>query len=349
MATVRCIISMPSGSHMAKQVIVNIIGAGVAGLSVATELRARGVTVNVCDHSSGLGPDACTWWAGGMLAPWCERESAEEPVARHGEAAADWWERHAGGVTRAGSMVVALPRDRGELKRFARRTANFEELYADAIESLEPDLGGRFTQALYFGTEAHLTPRDATATLLQRLNAEVETVRFETDVTALPEADVTIDCRGLAARDRLSDLRGVKGEMLMLQCDDVTLSRPIRLLHPRIPLYIVPRGDGLFMVGATMIESNERKRVSARSMLELLGAAYALHPAFGEAEVVEIGVDARPAFPDNLPRLRWVDGTLCVNGLFRHGFLLAPAVARMAADVVTGINQTPEFLDAHPA
>ena len=103
------------------------------------------------------------------------------------------------------------------------------------------------------------------------------------------------------------------------------------------------------MVGATMIESNERKRVSARSMLELLGAAYALHPAFGEAEVVEIGVDARPAFPDNLPRLRWVDGTLCVNGLFRHGFLLAPAVARMAADVVTGINQFPEFLDAHPA
>ena len=103
------------------------------------------------------------------------------------------------------------------------------------------------------------------------------------------------------------------------------------------------------MVGATMIESNERKRVSARSMLELLGAAYALHPAFGEAEVVEIGVDARPAFHDNLPRLRWVDDKLCVNGLFRHGFLLAPAVARMAADVVTGINQSPEFLDAHPA
>ena len=122
-------------------------------------------------------------------------------------------------------MVVALPRDRGELKRFARRTANFEELDADAIESLEPDLGGRFTQALYFGTEAHLTPRDAgySATAPERRSRDGP-IRDRRD--GLAGADVTIDCRGLAARDRLSDLRGVKGEMLMLQCDDVTLNTP---------------------------------------------------------------------------------------------------------------------------
>ena len=83
-----------------------------------------------------------------------------------------------------------------------------------------------------------------------------------------------------------------------------------------------------------MIESDERSRISARSMLELLGAAYALHPAFGEAEVVEIGIDARPAFPDNLPRLTRRGGVIHVNGLYRHGFLLSPAMARMAADAV---------------
>src|SRR3546814_16307026 len=70
--------------------------------------------------------------------------------------------------------------------------------------------------------------------------------------------------------------------------------------------------------------------------MELLGAAYAVHPAFGEAEVVEIGVDARPAFPDNLPRA-WREGdTVFVNGLYRHGFLLAPAMARRAADLALG-------------
>jgi glycine oxidase len=117
----------------------------------------------------------------------------------------------------------------------------------------------------------------------------------------------------------------------------------VRLLHPRYPLYIVPRGDGVFMLGATQIESAERGRASVRSVMELLSAAYALHPAFAEAELVEIGADARPAFPDNLPRLSRNGGTLHVNGMFRHGFLLSPAVARMAADVIQGRNQTPEF------
>ena len=64
------------------------------------------------------------------------------------------------------------------------------------------------------------------------------------------------------------------------------LGRPVRMLHPRIPLYIVPRADGVFMIGATMIESADPTGVSVRSTLELLGAAYALHPAFGEAEVL---------------------------------------------------------------
>ena len=132
--------------------------------------------------------------------------------------------------------------------------------------------------------------------------------------------------------------------MLVLRCPDITLNRPIRLLHPRFPIYIVPRGDGVFMLGATQIESADRGRVTARSVMELLNAAYALHPTFGEAEIVEIGVDARPAFADNLPRIRRRGQTVFVNGLFRHGFLLAPAVARMTADYILQ-NQRPEIMD----
>jgi glycine oxidase len=69
-------------------------------------------------------------------------------------------------------------------------------------------------------------------------------------------------------------------------------------------------------------------------MLELLGAAYALHPAFAEAEILETGVDVRPAFPDNLPRVVERGGRIHVNGLYRHGFLLSPAMARQAAALV---------------
>jgi glycine oxidase len=77
--------------------------------------------------------------------------------------------------------------------------------------------------------------------------------------------------------------------------------------------------------------------------MELLSTAYALHPAFGEAEVLEIGADARPAFPDNLPRITRKGETVHVNGLFRHGFLLSPAVARMTAGLVMRENEKPEF------
>jgi len=74
--------------------------------------------------------------------------------------------------------------------------------------------------------------------------------------------------------------------------------------------------------------------VTARSLMELLNAAYALHPAFGEARVVEVSSGVRPAYPDNLPRVSEQSGTVFVNGFYRHGFLLAPAIARQAAATV---------------
>ena len=79
-------------------------------------------------------------------------------------------------------------------------------------------------------------------------------------------------------------------------------------------------------------------------MLELLSAAYALHPAFGEAEIIEIGTGVRPAFPENLPRIGWHDGTLYINGLYRHGFLLAPPLACMVAQIVLEDRYFPEVM-----
>jgi glycine oxidase len=317
-----------------------VLGAGVCGLAVAAELTARGVAVTVVDRAGGPGPQACSWWAGGMLAPFCEGESAEEPVVRLGQEAADWWDLRAGGVTRRGTLVVTPARDRVELDRFARRTRGHETLDAEGLAALEPDLAGRFQSALHFPEEAHLDPRTTLLSLRDRLTAAGAV--FRTRDAA--EGPLVFDCRGLAARDAAPDLRGVKGEMVVLRCPDVGLARPVRLLHPRHPLYVVPRGDGVYMLGATMVEATERTRITARALLEMLSAAYALHPAFAEAEVLEIGVDARPAFPDNLPRIRRRGARILVNGLYRHGFLLAPALARMAAELaLDGVR--PEVMD----
>ncbi|MSU88794.1 FAD-dependent oxidoreductase [Rhodobacteraceae bacterium 2CG4] len=321
---------------------IAVLGAGVAGLCVATELAARGIAVTLHDRAPAPGPHACSWWAGGMLASDCEGETAEEPVVRLGRAAADWWQAQGVPVTRGGTLAVALGRDRGELARLARRTANHVALDADAVAAIEPQLAGQVRQALHFPHEAHLDPRAALGTLRAGLAARGIAISAEAPVGP------TVDCRGLAARDRLPDLRGVRGEMLVLRAPEVTLRRPVRLLHPRNPLYIVPRGGGVFMLGATQIESGGRGPVTARAVLELLSAAYALHPAFGEAEVLELGADARPAFPDNLPRIRRRGDTILVNGLFRHGFLLAPALARMTAGLICE-DTKPEMMDEDQA
>jgi glycine oxidase len=280
-----------------------------------------------------------------MLAPHCEGESAEEPVIRLGSEAADWWNTKTSAVQKYGSLVVSPARDKAELTRFARRTSEHHLVNSAEIQHLEPALEDRFQRGLFFETEAHLAPRLALAELkagLLKDGAIFE--QDDADPAAYAKSGLTIDCRGFQAREDINDLRGVKGEMVILSCPDVTLNRPIRLLHPRIPLYIVPRGAGVYMLGATMVEGRAGKHVSARALVELLNAAYVLNPAFGEAEVLEIGVDSRPAFADNMPRIRRDGNLIRANGLYRHGFLLAPAVARMTAELIFD-NKTPEVMD----
>jgi glycine oxidase len=322
---------------------VLVKGAGVAGLTAAFELAARGAAVTVVETRHCLGGNA-SWMAGGMLAPWCERESAEQPVLDLGRDAADWWDAALPGhVTRAGTFIVAMPRDAGELDRFASRTSGYRRVDEDEIALLEPDLAGRFHRGLFFQGEAHLDPRRAMAALHAKLAGSGVEFRFGAGAQHMAGFEREIDCTGMAAGD--ARLRGVRGEMLILHAPDISLSRPVRLLHPRFPLYLAPRADHHFMVGATMIESLSSGPVTARSMMELLNAAYSVHPAFGEAAIVETGLGIRPAFPDNLPRVEVRGRTVAINGLYRHGFLLAPAMAQRAADLVFRSDKPAEHAD----
>ena len=314
---------------------IRVIGAGVAGLTAAYEFARRGAEVEIVEREDAPGR-GCSWYSGGMVAPWCELESTEPLVCQLGMEALSYWTKTIPVAQSRGSLVIAPARDQRELSLFGRRTREFEEIGANRIAELEPDLAGRFSKALYFPREAHLEPRAALEMIVERLVSMANVkLRLQTDAASLAgDADWTIDCRGYSARDKLSGLRGVKGEMLVLATEELTFSRPLRLLHPRHPVYVVPRDDQRFMIGATMIENDERGRVTARSVIELANSAYAIHPAFAEAEIAEMGSDVRPAFHDNLPRIEKRGKTLFINGLFRHGFLLAPSLARRAAEFV---------------
>jgi glycine oxidase len=312
---------------------VAVIGAGIAGAWQALAFAKAGHDVTVYERDSIAMLDGTSHWAGGMLAPHCEAEGAEPVITRLGVRALDLWRTELPDTPFHGSLVVAHPRDRSDFERFAAMTSNHRRLDAAAVTELEPSLEGRFREGLFFPDEGHVTPREVLPKLHARIEAAGGTIKFDSEATPADLDGIVIDCRGLFARDAQTNLRGVKGEMIMIETDEVSLARPLRLMHPRWPLYVIPRGKGLFMLGATSIES-EDARVSVRSALELLSAAYAVHPAFAEARIVEFGAGLRPAYPDNLPRIA-IDKPagdrqrIAVNGLYRHGFLLAPALAEL--------------------
>src|SRR5207245_11005073 len=111
--------------------------------------------------------------------------------------------------------------------------------------------------------------------LHERILAAGRTIKFNSE-PGLEDIDgIVIDCRGLAARDAQPELRAVKGELILIETNEVQLSRPVRLIHPRWPLYVIPREDTLFMLGATSIEA-EDNGVTVRYAPHLLRAASAV-------------------------------------------------------------------------
>ena len=316
---------------------ITVAGAGVFGLWQALMLARAGLQVRLIERSAVPFADAASRWAGAMISPDCEAEAAPPLVRALGHEGLALWRAHYPGLVCEGSLVVTGARDRGELVRFARLTYGSELIDGAALAVLEPALDGRFASALYFAAEAHMETPRALAFLFEAVKAAGVDVRLgEVWLPGDTKAGLVIDCRGLAARNELPALRGVRGERLLLRSPDIRLRRPVRLLHPRASFYIVPWSDGFHMVGATVIESEDTAPMTLRSALELMGLAYALHPAFGEAEIVELGAGVRPAFADNVPRIFVQGRTIHVNGAHRHGFMLAPVLAAAVRDYIAG-------------
>lgn len=332
---------------------ITVAGAGVLGLWQALELARRGHRVRLVDRSKDPVATSASSYAGAMLAPYCEAEAAPAVVLEYGREGIELWRSTYPGLVNNGTLVLAASRDRSELDRFRRMTQGHEDCDAERIARLEPDLGTRFRAGLYYADEAHMAVPEALEFLLSQARAAGATIRFgaeprEFENLTSNEDRLIVDCRGIAARDLLPGLRAVRGERVIIRTGEVSLARPVRLLHPRHPIYVVPWDEGRFMVGATVIESEDEGSVSVRSMLELLGTVYALHPAFGEAEIVEAGAGVRPAFDDNVPRVAvFAEGRhILVNGAYRHGFLLAPVLARCVADLLEGASASHPLVDA---
>lgn len=314
------------------ETLITIAGAGIVGLWQALTLAKAGHRVRLFERSTQPFYESSSQWAGAMIAPECESESAPEIVRDLGRQSLALWRATYAGLMENGTLVVAAVRDRSELTRFQRMTENHQLLHATRLAELEPHLADRFDAALYFPGEAHMNAMVAMGALLEKVRAAGVDVMLGEPFMRV-DGDTLIDCRGMAAAADVPGLRGVRGERIVVDAPGVDLARPVRLLHPRQPIYVVPQGGGRFVIGATVIEREDAGQVTVRSALELLGSAFALHPGFAEATIIDMGAGVRPAFADNTPRILIEnDGAaIRVNGMYRHGFLLAPVIAQAVA------------------
>ena len=251
---------------------------------------------------------------------------------------------------RNGTLIVWHRQDVSEARRFAQLIARNQQrqpslpapqsLDASGVGQREPALGDRFQEALFLPGEGQLDNRQLLSALLaslqqQGVNLHWQSPRQPQDFQPgeIGQPDWVFDCRGLGARAEWTQLRGVRGEVVRLHAPEVTLQRPTRLIHPRYPIYIAPKPDHVFVIGATEIETEDLSPASVRSTLELLSAAYTVHSGFAEARILEVLTQARPTLPDNLPAIHMLSPRcMQINGLYRHGFLIAPAMLDAALE-----------------
>jgi glycine oxidase len=360
---------------------VAVIGGGVIGLAVAWRAAERGHRVCVLERDA-LGAGA-SHVAAGMLAPVTEADPGELALLELGLRSARLWPRFAAqltaaagadpGLRRCGALVVA--RDRDEAEALDRELALRRELGLDAqrllpsaARRLEPALAPTIRLALDVPGDHAADPRALVLALAEaarragvtlRTGARVERVEQRGGhVTGLRLAggEVVHAGRVVAAAGAWTGavdglprlpLRPVKGQILRLRdpAGAGLLDRIVRFEGG----YLVPRGDGRYVLGATMEERGFDTTVTAGGLYELLRDAGELVPGSRELVVEEMSAGLRPATPDNAPLLGPSDelaGLHWATGHHRNGILLAPVSADIVVDGLEGARDLPRAFAA---
>jgi glycine oxidase len=330
---------------------IGVVGAGIVGRLLALKLLELGYRVTLFDKTHATDHTVTSNVAAGMLAPYAELETGDEQVFYLAHDALARWKDIVSRLSfpptfkAEGSLLIAKSQEVPELEHFAQRVArtgiHLNLLGNEEIANLEPDLSDQGFSAIHLPEEGYLDTSETMNAIAQTLhdkritwheNTKVVSIKQQTVYTSdlTYQFDQVFDCRGLGAKAAFGDLRAVRGELIWVKAPDVSLTRPIRLMHPRYALYIVPRFDNHYIIGATSIEAEDYSPISVQSSLELLSACYSIHPGFAEARVVYTATQCRPAFSNNVPKIWRTPDCIRINGMYRHGFLLAPKIVNVA-------------------
>jgi len=350
-----------------------IIGSGLVGRLLAWRLIGLGNKVDILSKDDFIGSDSAGYVAAAMISPATEAIHTESVVKDIGLVSLKLWPQWLAELSEPvfyqhnGTLVVTHPGDSAEKGRFLRRAEHvlsntyFTLLNQQQLAEKSPDLALSFDDAMFFENEASLDNRQLYQALKQALigsplcrwqQCDAIDTLSQSVINGLVQAsfgetyddyEATIDCRGNGAKQDIAPLRSVRGEIIRVHAPDVNIKQAVRLLHPRYPLYLAPRPNNEYVLGATVIESDDMSPVSVRSGLELMSALYSLHIGFSEARVLEMSAHCRPAMPDNMPVVKRTEWGYHINGLYRHGYLFAPAIITDFLSLLEGRESLIQF------
>ena len=344
-------------------------------LTLHRESARLGVQITLIDKDDKLGHQSAAYAAAGLLTPLGEAMHSETNVVEMGFESLKLWPSLLDSLDeytffqQEGAIMVSHEQDKGDFLRVQRYLNTYypqhpvQALNRQQLQQLEPEIGRSFHQGLFLPQEGQIGNRKLLMALRFQLDKEKVNWQTHCDVQRIEhltrgsrltietegksrqcEFDLVIDCRGIGAKkaladpSRLNSLRAVRGELMQLFAPNVNITRPIRLMHPRYQLYIAPKGKGFYVVGATEIESEDNAPMTVRSAMELLSAAYSVHAGFAEANIRQHVCQLRPAFNDNQPKIILKNSLIQVNGLYRHGFLIAPVLLEQVKQLVEQIT-----------
>ena len=328
---------------------IAVVGGGVIGLAIAWRAAEAGLgQIAVYDPQlASPAPAQSSWAAAGMLAPVTELHYGEEALLTLTLAARDRWATFAAEVEQASAIspgyrttgTISVARDADDLARFEELAVfqtklglEVQRLRARETRALEPALSPRVRGGFIVSGDYSVDNRALVFALREACRRAGVELRAE-PVSALADVDAgaVIVAAGAASGQLVPELgvRAVKGQLLHLRGEPL-LTRTIR----GVDAYLVPRGDGRLIVGAT-VEEKVDDVATAGGVFELLRAAYELLPGVTELEFTEAVVGLRPATPDNAPVIgRWDDRVIVATGHYRNGILLSPVTADLVVELL---------------
>ncbi|MBK2124974.1 FAD-dependent oxidoreductase [Fangia hongkongensis] len=331
---------------------IAIIGSGlvgrVMGLTLLTEIN--NISLDFYEKSNDFnGNTSCGHAAAGMVAPICELIENNIDLYHLGQKSIPIWScfnqlLQEKIFSLSKTWVLAHQYDKNEFNAFKQKIYGFDinhtllkekELCREEIDKnafnynllnhyIEVDGEGYVDTDLFFKQSC-----DFFAMAKEKVRIYTNRDICSAEINTLKQQyDWVIDTRGMGAKENLPNLYGIRGEALLIHAPNVHIQNVIRLCHPRYPLYIVPRKNHHYYIGASIIQNDDYSDISLKSMMDLLSALSVISHQFLEARVVKTYAQVRPTFNTGMPKSIIHDNIISINGFYRHGYLLSPVLCK---------------------